>query len=284
MQQVTVVIPALKTPWEIVDQKVLKLAAALHVRLDVVVYADSPALKRRYFFGTNPPVDARKEFEQSVEVWCNELVARMDRAGIGHDLTIAWGRRLEGRLGPIEGRERDALLVLVNTQRHMTQEYRAVVRHFRAPILSLYDNPWADRASVVAAVDPVHESDTPTVRDTRIVEVAKSLASGLSGRLMILHSCFVPPYLFSYRDKIESHHRENIRDFLEENGFERLEHSMVTGDPSSALRKYVHTSHADVLAMGSVARGFFDRDVIGSTAENMLADAPCDLLLVSDQH
>ena len=56
------------------------------------------------------------------------------------------------------------------------------------------------------------------------------------------------------------------------------------GDPASALRKYVLSNHTDVLAMGSVARGFLDRDVIGSTTENMLADAPCDLLLVSDVH
>ncbi len=284
MQNMTVVIPALHEPWDIVDRKLLRLADAWRARLNVIVHAESPALKRRYFFGTNAPFDTRERFEQSVKAWCDELCLRLDEAGIEYEQTVEWGRHLERSLSTVTNGTGDSWLILINAQSHMTQQYRAIVRHSRVPTLVLYGKPWGARLSLVAAVDPVHEHDMPRVKDVRIVEWAKFLAGKLAGTVMIVHSCFVPAYLASYRVKIESHHRENIRDFIEENSFERLAHSVIAGDPAVTLRKYIRKNHTDVLAMGSVARGFLDRDVIGSTTENILADAPCDLLLVSDQH
>lgn len=284
MQTVTVVLPALLESWDIVDLKLLRLATAWRARLNVIVHADSPALKRRYFFGTHAPFDARKRFEESVKAWCDELCLRLDEADLTYEQTTVWGRQLEESLSPFILGDGNSWLILVNAQSHMTQQYRAIVRHSQVPILSLYNKPWGARLSFVAAVDPVHENDMPRVKDVRIVEWAKFLAGKLASNVMIVHSCFVPAYLTSYRNKIESHNRENIRDFVEENGFERLAHSVLAGDPAVTLRKYALKNHTDVLAMGSVARGFLDRDVIGSTTENILADAPCDLLLVSDRH
>ena len=163
MQNMTVVIPALHEPWDIVDRKLLRLADAWRVRLNVIVHADSPALKRRYFFGTNAPFDARERFQQSVKAWCDELCLRLDEAGIEYEQTLVWGRHLEGSLSSAIQGEGDAWLILINAHSHMTQQYRAIVRHSRVPTLVLYGKPWGTRLSLVAAVEAVEVHDVPGV-------------------------------------------------------------------------------------------------------------------------
>lgn len=106
------------------------------------------------------------------------------------------------------------------------------------------------------------------------------MSSTLAGVLMVVHSCFVPSYLLSSKKDIVLHHRANIRDFMEEGGFGKISYTMINGEPSSSLRKYIKDNRVDILAIGSVARGFLDRQVIGSTTENILSNTPCDLLLV----
>lgn len=279
MKELIVVLPALTTPWEVVDTKVLRVASALAVSLKVYVHAYSPALRRSYFFGNSPIVDAQKHFKASVKKWCEELAFRLDENALDHRIEVVWEREIDESIEALQP-SKGSMLMLVNVSRIVSTSYRRVIRHAQVPVLILDNRPWKQRVGVAAAIDPLHESNLPICRDTEVVLCAKWLARSLSSPLELVHSCFVPAYLTSYKKEMLSHHRANIRDFINDGSFGELAHVVISGDPEISLREYVNDSSIQVLAIGSVARGMFDRPVIGSTTDNLLSNMPCDLLLV----
>lgn len=279
MKELTVVLPALKTPWEIVEQKVINLAKALEASLNIVVQAHSPALKRSYFFPSSASIDARKHYRRAVATWCETLRQKLSKAGREHAIEIIWKREISGYFEaspPPDGN----LLVLVSPTANVEQDYRTVIRNVRTPILVLGDRPWGATMATVAAVDPVHEDDIPMARDTAVVESAMRLSSALSAKIHLVHSCFIPPYLADHRREILFHHNANVRDFIADGKFSDLDYRLINGDPAVTLRAYIKDNHIALLALGSVVRGLFDRTAIGSTTESFLAKLPCDLLLV----
>lgn len=84
-----------------------------------------------------------------------------------------------------------------------------------------------------------------------------------------------------------------LRHNLEEEALESLRHvaSVQAGAPAAALvvrfgkagrelLRYARESHAELIVMGVSGRGAIDRAILGSTAHQVLRDAPCPVLTV----
>jgi nucleotide-binding universal stress UspA family protein len=52
------------------------------------------------------------------------------------------------------------------------------------------------------------------------------------------------------------------------------------GDPAEVLRNVAREHHADLLVVGRRGRDFAARVLLGSVASRLVADAPCDVLIV----
>lgn len=278
MKQVSVLLPALTFPMDLVHSKLLPLLEGAAVR--VIVYAHAPALKRAYFFEDEAGINARRDYGQSVDRWCEELSSVLKERSIDHNLKLVWERRLERDDLHLASANADTLLVVAMPQPEMMHTLRHLLRSPGSSVLVLFARPWRKPVALVAAVDPVHESDEGAARDVKVVKRARSLSRVLSGQLSIVHSCFVPSYLLSYRRKIDDIHHSNFEDFINDNQLGSLPHEMLHGEPAESLRAHVKAQKVDVLAMGSVARGIFDRYILGSTTEDILSNPPCDLLLI----
>ena len=57
----------------------------------------------------------------------------------------------------------------------------------------------------------------------------------------------------------------------------------IEGNPVHRLTELVHENGVDLLVLGSSYRSALDRLLLGSTAETMLYQAPCDVLLVKPE-
>jgi nucleotide-binding universal stress UspA family protein len=57
-------------------------------------------------------------------------------------------------------------------------------------------------------------------------------------------------------------------------------HVLLTGNPATEIVRYASDTGMDVIVMGTHGRTGFDGDVLGSTAVQVMREAPCSVLVV----
>ncbi|MFC6672356.1 universal stress protein [Marinobacterium aestuariivivens] len=55
---------------------------------------------------------------------------------------------------------------------------------------------------------------------------------------------------------------------------------LLKGESHVTLPRFAQEQDIDVMVMGSVARGFIDRLLLGSTVERVLDELACDILVI----
>ena len=61
--------------------------------------------------------------------------------------------------------------------------------------------------------------------------------------------------------------------------FRRAEALVLEGQPAEQILKLVAERHVDLIVLGSVGKGMFERMLIGSTSDKVLNHAPCSVLV-----
>jgi universal stress protein E len=177
---------------------------------------------------------------------------------------------------------------LTNTDWHL-------IRTCPVPLLLTKRAAWAPTPRILAAVDPGHANDKPAVLDYRILDYASLLAQRLGGELHALHA-YVPlavataaalddsptTITFSAEDLAfeEQRNRKRLRELVSEYAVSDTNLHVEIGGPVEVLPRAAGAVHADIVAMGVISRSGVQRAFIGSTAEDVLEQLPCDALIV----
>lgn len=137
---------------------------------------------------------------------------------------------------------------------------------------------------ILAAVDPVRDTEKLSTLDLRIVQVARELERMTDGTLRLLH-CAIEPRAtpgmpFSVIEQERRQSRQLLKLLLKEAGLSSRALRVRTGKPSEAIAEAVVDDSVDVLVLGSMTRGRLENLVLGSTAEKLLHTAACDMLVV----
>lgn len=141
---------------------------------------------------------------------------------------------------------------------------------------------------IAAAVDPFHP-DVPDaqVLDDKVVRAALPLAMASEAELQLVHVCpyrgkrsgSVPGMVESLA-RLRRDNDETYMAFAKRHGVPDENRVLLSGDPGHALLEFVDSQGIDLIVMGSEYRTGFERFMIGSTAEAVIANAACDILLV----
>jgi nucleotide-binding universal stress UspA family protein len=120
----------------------------------------------------------------------------------------------------------------------------------------------------------------------RALDRAAELA-GADGRVVIVTATVsLPPTAMSDEPVLDSpspDQRDALLDraaaALRGRGFEP---ELVAADaaPAEALTQAARDANADLIVVGSTGTGYVTRAIVGSTAENVVRRAPCDVLVV----
>jgi universal stress protein E len=199
-------------------------------------------------------------------------------------------------------RRTNADLVIKDTHHHslaqrtfLTNTDWQLIRGCPVPLLLTKNTKWPSVPRIFAAVDPGHANDKPEMLDHWIVEHASLLAQRLEGELHVVHAYLPmavigvatagnPPLVAAVTPEDlaveETNRRKLMEPLLSEFhlGSERIH--LELGGPAQTLPRAAESLHADVLAMGAIARSGLKRIFIGSTAEDVLERLPCDALVV----
>ncbi len=84
-----------------------------------------------------------------------------------------------------------------------------------------------------------------------------------------------------YRDIEKSARAELEKSFVEEmRGFKELEYAVLKGTPYEEIAKFAGEKKVDLIVLGTHGRRGIDRVLFGSTAEQVVRNAPCPVLSV----
>ena len=84
-----------------------------------------------------------------------------------------------------------------------------------------------------------------------------------------------------YRDMEKSARAELEKSFIDEmRGFKDIEHIVLKGIPYEEITRFAGENKADLIVIGTHGRRGFDRMLFGSTAEQVVRNAPCPVLSV----
>ena len=155
------------------------------------------------------------------------------------------------------------------------------------------DSP--DAPVLVAAIDPMNQHDKPAALDDEILQISKSLAEKLDGRVHAFH-CYDPriavatatanayiPVSLPFDEIEQQMHEDHQKRFSEITSFHGIDDDrshLVAGLTHEELPAIASELDAAVVVMGAVSRNRWKRLFIGATAERTLEHLPCDLLIV----
>lgn len=194
-------------------------------------------------------------------------------------------------------------LMIVKGTRYHSQAQRAIfvdtdwslVRTSPYPLWLVKPHEPAASPVIVAAVDPTHEDDEHAELDRLIVEHAKDVAAKAGGELLLVHTfehltgigaeatrTFKPIRLpiDELSERMERAHREKLDALAKACEVDPGKVHQLPGRARDILPWFAREHKADLVVMGAVARSGLRKAIIGSTAERMLDDLPCDILIV----
>lgn len=176
---------------------------------------------------------------------------------------------------------------ITNTDWHL-------IRGCPVPLLLTKSKPWASTPILAAAVDPGHVNDKPVVLDNRILEWAQMLERHLKGQLHVVHA-YLPmvlmaeaasgmPMVTSLTPQMMADERKQVLGgvdaLLAPYDIASANVKVELGTASDVLPRVAQEIGASILVMGAISRSGLQRIFIGSTAERILEDVPCDVCVV----
>ncbi len=182
-------------------------------------------------------------------------------------------------------------VIFTNTDWHL-------IRDCPAPLLLVKPGEGNDAGPVIAAVDPMHDNDKPAQIDQEIIGLGRALSDCQKLGFHLFHAYHtivsapsgvptgVEPVILPLEMTDESIKKAHARAFnalREKFGVPEDHAHLMQGDTRESLFELVDELKASLVVMGAVARGRLQRLFVGSTAEKVLGDVQCDVLVVKPE-
>jgi universal stress protein E len=159
-----------------------------------------------------------------------------------------------------------------------------VARLCPVPLLLARSSAPYSRPKVLAAIDPGAHGLRVSSLDVGIVGMAAAIAVAAGGGVRLIHCMRDPGLARAIRPAAVQRERQRVRTMMRHlargAGIAAKDVRIVRGDPVEELIDAVSTEDADILVMGTIVRGALRQLLIGSTTEQLMHVAPCDMLLV----
>jgi universal stress protein E len=166
-----------------------------------------------------------------------------------------------------------------------------LLRHSPVPVLLVKRSGPYRHPKVLAAVDPCHAHAKPAQLDAEILTAGSLLATALRGQLHAVHA-YTPVVIGAAATSVNTtiakrldgiaarNARTGLEELLKESDIPRTRWHLVGDLPAPAIDTTARRIRADIVVMGALSRSGLQRLFIGNTAESLLDQLPCDILVV----
>ncbi|PCH63959.1 MAG: hypothetical protein COC19_00435 [SAR86 cluster bacterium] len=173
-------------------------------------------------------------------------------------------------------------------QRWVSNTDWRLIRKCSSPLLLVKAQQWYEGGSIVAAVDPMHIKADQSRLDHALIAGAENLAASLQQTAHVFH-CYYP-YVSSlfpsaeevdeYLTEVRVQHTQKLDQLLASHNIDIDSVKLTQGELLPALTNYLSQIDANILIIGALSRNVIERAIIGNTAEKILDDCPCDVLIL----
>lgn len=277
------------------SRRAIELARRTHARLHLWMPVFDPRIDATAEW-VSPDVERRAREQLTDErlrqlaAWTAELVA----LGLRATCEVVWAKAAHEallakvlELSPdlvVKDLDRESFLRRWSVIRSATWK---MARTCPAPLMLVQAEAPILPTRIAAAVDPSHPHAHPGELDERVVQTALPLAMASNAALELVH-------VFPYRpqdegmsakmdeliEQLRRDDAEAFTRFAERFSVPQDRRVLLGGEAVVELVRYAEESRVGLLVIGSQYRTGFDRFLLGSTAEGVVAQAGCDLLLV----
>ena len=227
--------------------------------------------------------------------WLEVMAKPLREKGIETTCKVRWGKPLYKEI--LEHvKESQPDLVFRNATTHgalqrllFNNTSWQLIRRCPAPLWLVRDGEWKG-ANAAAAVDPLHAADKPASLDNQLIKASLQLAdSGM--KVSYIHSYNPLPktllleaeMVLSYDDYLsntEQRHKDAFAELFSQYAVKPDQQHLLKGIPEESIPRFVHENNVDLLIMGAISRGNLENALIGNTAERVLENSDCDLLVI----
>ncbi|WP_129645761.1 universal stress protein [Peristeroidobacter agariperforans] len=275
------------------------LAKQLAARLDLFVCETKAARDLR--LGRHLRLSPQAPFEEKLIPWLESLAEPLRREGIEVTTEVVSADPLHAEL--VERvKHTCAELVIKDTHHHsiaqrtfLTNTDWELIRSCPVPLLLVKATPWSTAHRIGAALDPGHMDDKPRLLDRCILQEAARFAAALGGEVHPIHAYIpaamiaaatmsVPPIVIDIpAEALEEERKSKLKELTaitSDYRFPEKNIHLETGGVVEVLCRLARDCGIDIMAMGALSRRGVRRILIGGTAEDVLEQLPCDLLVV----
>jgi universal stress protein E len=282
-------------------RKAAQLARALDAKLELFHAMTEPVPIDAFIFTGQ----SMKKFETDARLRClrrlESLAAPLRRNGLAVTTAADWDFPAhEALIRRARRTKADLIVAQQHGRRHIAPMFLRytdweLLRHSPVPVLLVKTGRQYDAPRVLAAIDPSHAFAKTARLDAEILHRGARIAAATRGQLHVVHT-YVPtlmdmsPVELASVDstaQITAHAAKQAR-----TGFDKTLRAARLGQLAPE-RRHLLVAHAvdaipalarklrcDLVVMGAVSRSGLKRLAIGNTAERLLDDLPCDLLIV----
>ena len=156
------------------------------------------------------------------------------------------------------------------------------------PLLLVKAQPWHDNGAIMAAIDPMHVKAQQTQLDHLLLDTTVNLARRVQLNAIAFHSylpdisSFFPKVINAdeYIQEIRQQHLQKLRPLLAEHDLSEDALRLKRGNLIRTLCQVIDQEKVNILVLGALSRNFVEKAIIGSTAEKILHDTHCDVLVM----
>lgn len=300
MRRIRTILVAIKEPMARslpAVEKAAQLAQAFDARLELFHAIAMPVYIDPLVPGLGPE-EVRRRQRAHVSARLDVIAERLRKHKVHVTVSTAWDHPPHEAIVRQAGRAKADLIVAECHAGHriapllMRLTDWELLKYSPVPVLLVKSRGRYERPVLLAAVDPTHANAKPTQLDGEILKAAVMMRRALHGSLHAVHA-FVPVPTdattvellnANATEKLEARARARARVRLHEAlGKIRLgrgHRHLASGHPSYVIPRLARKIHSDIVVMGAVSRSGLKRLLIGNTAERIVDELACDVLVV----
>lgn len=244
-------------------------------------------------------VEERDEMRAGViqqrQSWLEELVAPYQQEGLDIQLKVVWHNRpSESILQEIEHGGHD--LVVKSAHQHSLLETFIftpldwqLIRKCRVPLLLVKEHDWPANGNVLVALNFSNEPDQVEL-NKKLFREGSQVARLVKSHLHLVNAVPSPTVNIAlevpgftpelYNEAIRQHHVSMMEAFAAEHHVLPAHTHVLDGLPEDVLPELAEQLDAQLVMLGSVGRTGWSAALIGNTAEQVIDNIHCDLLVV----
>ena len=241
---------------------------------------------------------AQAEIIEKERAMLESLAQSLRDWGVRVDAKVVWDRSVyQGLLREVRESRSDLLIVGAHEPKLLshtpfTDVDSQLMRFCPCPLLIVKGQCAVGYRTVLAAIDPLHRHAEPSGLDRAVLTAAREIgdAFGVPWRVVhafpdpasfaVVSSVEVSPGVFYGAENIESVHRQAVRELAGEYGVPPDRMDLHPGEPGDVIAEVVRKRDIELVLLGAVKRGWLAQALLGSTAERVVAEVECDVLLV----